>query len=97
MKNKRKEFFSELDKKVIAELPMLIDVFVSTFNKLNDYQNDVSDKIKTYVTGNIPKGFLINKKESSRNIFFPFVDDYNKNNINRLKNTFWIYSVFTLV
>jgi hypothetical protein len=55
MKNKEKDFFSELDKKVIEELPMLIDVFVNTFTNLKKFQEDNSNKIKTHIINHNPE------------------------------------------
>lgn len=92
MKNKGKEFFSELDKKVIAELPMLIDVFASTFNKLNSYQKPISKKIDDFIKKHKPKEYEIISKDSYIDIFFPFTYDYGKRDVDELVNEFWIHS-----
>jgi hypothetical protein len=91
MKNKGKESFSEIDKKVIAELPMLIDVFASTFNKLNSYQKGVSKSIDSYIKDYKPTEHVISK-DSYIDVFFPFTQDYAKRSIGELTNEFWIHS-----
>jgi hypothetical protein len=92
MKNKGKEFFSELDKKVIEELPMLIDIFANTFNKLNSFQRPISKKIDVFIKKHKPNEHQIIQKESYIDVFFPFSGSYNMLETREIINEFYIYS-----
>lgn len=83
--------FDELDKKLLKELPLLIDVISSTFNKisivLDDLFLDLQDHIKKELQG---KKWRIDSAYKPKQIFYPFISsEYtNKTKITKLENWF---------
>lgn len=88
MKNNEKIIFDELDKKCIEELPIIIEVLASTFNKIARLFSIYFKEIEEILTKELKNKKSWEVKKIKENHFFPF--NYYEEKITNLNNSFFI-------
>lgn len=83
--------FDKLDKKLIKEMPLLIDVISSTFNKISSVLEVMYDDLENHVSKHIKgKKWKMTNNGKVKGVFYPFIsEEYtNMTKINKLENYF---------
>jgi hypothetical protein len=90
--------FDKLDKKCIQELPLLVDVISSTYNKLKIQFDEYYDEVLDILSKTLKKKKWYLHNREHKNVFYPFTgDDYsNQRKITTLNNYFYMENYFYL-
>lgn len=96
MKQKATVTLDELDVKCLNELPVILDVLSSTANKLTRIYNPLFDDLLVTLNSNKPASWEL-RKDCTRGIFYPFTNEYGKDNIDTLYAFLSVYYEALLV
>jgi len=98
MKKDKVLSFDKLDRKLIAELPIISEVLTSTMNKVARHFEPYYEELFSLLSRELERHKYWRVYSPDRIVFYPFVsDNTSRKGITQLENEFWVFSKFTCI